>query len=329
MAAVEPSKPETPGSRWDPFKEALREHREAVGSPSYAVIAERIASARQASGLDPHAARVARTTVYDALQLGKARVNLELLREIGRALGATEEEMQAWIERCRKPVPRPADAPSEEQAEVVAPPSWRAALLLMLAGLAMNVLGAELVKLLPIDLFLDTIGTAVVALTLGPWRGAVVGYAYSTFSVLAMGYWKVSFAFGLVEIACALVWGFGARGRLGRSVVRYGVLGLVVSVVATAVATPILVLINGHADHKTDALFRAIEHDGHSELFSIFAGNLWASVCDKVLVSLVALVLVSALPAAFRQRFPLADAIGRVTHPAPRDATGAEPELAD
>ncbi|UDY22798.1 hypothetical protein [Nocardioides sp. Kera G14] len=313
MDASQPSATKAGTSRWDPLKEALQAYRQRVGGPSYALIAERVAAAREERGIDPHAARIARTTVFDAFKTGQKRVNLPLLREIAAALGAADEQFEDWVSACHREA-EPTDGPEQSAEEAVEPPSWKAALLLMVVGVALNVVGAKLVDLIPIDLFLDTIGTAVVAVALGPWRGAVVGYAYSTFSVLVMGYMNVSFAFGLVEIACALAWGYGVRGRLGRSVVRYAVLSLLVAVTATAVAAPILVLINGRAGHKTDALFTAIQHDGHSELFSIFSGNLWASTCDKVLVSLVALVIVSALPRMFRQRFPLADAIGRLTH---------------
>jgi energy-coupling factor transport system substrate-specific component len=331
LSILEPRSPETPGTTdWDPLKQALQTYRDNAGSPSYAEIAKRIAAARQAAGMDEFAARVARTTIYDALQPGKRRVNLPLLREIGIALGATEREVDAWIGACHKPVPDPAQvlavpaagqpAPSDAGASVdslalpepAAPPPWRVSLLVMVGCLVVNIVGGKMVDLLPIDLYLDTIGTAIAALVLGPWRGAVVGYGYSAFSAYVLGFDHLALAFGLVEVACALVWGYGVRARGGRSLVHYFVLSLVVSVVATAVAAPILVAANGVAEHRTDALFRAIEHDGHSELFSIFAGNLWTSVWDKVLSSMVALVVVSALPMPLRRRFPLAVAIGRL-----------------
>lgn len=43
---------------------------------------------RAAAGESPHAARVARSTVYDCFRTGRVRVNLALVREIATALGA-------------------------------------------------------------------------------------------------------------------------------------------------------------------------------------------------------------------------------------------------
>lgn len=66
------------------------------------------------------------------------------------------------------------------------------------------------------NLYLDMIGTAVTAIILGSWYGAGVGAATS--ALAAISNIPGSIAVVGVQIAEALVWGYGVRAwRLGRT----------------------------------------------------------------------------------------------------------------
>jgi energy-coupling factor transport system substrate-specific component len=49
------------------------------------------------------------------------------------------------------------------------------ACVLILAGVGISVVGETLVTVLRLSIFLDTIGTILVALLAGPWVGALTG----------------------------------------------------------------------------------------------------------------------------------------------------------
>lgn len=71
--------------------------REAAGSPSYAELARRVAALRAARGADGFEARVSRSTVYDAFDRGRRRLDGPLVADLARALGVPDEEADALL----------------------------------------------------------------------------------------------------------------------------------------------------------------------------------------------------------------------------------------
>lgn len=113
----------------DDVARGLRELRSAVGAPSFAQIAQRITDRRIAGGTPESAARVARTTVYDAFRMGRTRLDSALVGEIAAALEEDEHLGALWARRARRARPRrEGGPPTEESAETTTPESTAAAL---------------------------------------------------------------------------------------------------------------------------------------------------------------------------------------------------------
>lgn len=292
----------------------LRDLRARVGEPSYADIAQRVTAQRVDDGTDPHAARVARTTVYDAFRPGRARLNVEFVREIARALGADESTVAAWVadprpttsvtpDRVTPCAPTTPTAPPTTSTE--APPAPPVAVrghvvALLLACVGLNLMGRELVDLLHLPVYLDMVGTAIVAIAVGPWAGAAVGVTTNVVGTLSSG--AASLPFALVNVAGALVWGYGAR-RLGwgRTLPRFLALNVGVALVCTAVSVPILVLVfGGSVGHGQNDLAATLADLTDTLLVAVGLANLLTSVGDKLISGFVALVVISALPPALR-----------------------------
>jgi energy-coupling factor transport system substrate-specific component len=301
------------GSRWDRFAEELQTLRRAAGEPSFAEIARRVAAQRVADGLDEHAARVARTTVYDAFRTGRARVNVPLVREIVRALDGDPASVDAWL---RDPGPAgsgpdapaavvpapPAAAPAA--AVVPAPPAAPArrahVLLLLLVCVAVNLVGRELVVLLELPAHLDMVGTALAAFALGPWHGAAVGLTTNFAGSMSSG--AISLPFAVVNVLGALLWGWGVRRwGLGRTLPRFLGLNLLVAVACSLVAVPILLLVlDGAAGNGQESIRQTVEAYGAELVVAVGASNLLVSLGDKLISGFVALVACSGLPASLR-----------------------------
>lgn len=290
------------GAHWDPLRSALGAERERVGSPSYGEIARRVSLARQRDGMDQHAARVARSTVYDLFTLGKARINLDLVREVADALDVPRGHVDDWVARCHAPAGA-ADqgAPPRAPVEAAAPPVGQQ-LALAVACVAVNLLGRAVVDVLHLPIYLDMVGTAVAAIALGPWRGAGVGVATNFFGVLTSGW--VSLPFALVNMVGALVWGYGVhRFDCGRTLARFFVLCVGVAVACSLVAVPILVgVYGGSVGQGQDTLTGTFQDLGSGLVAAVGASNLMVSTVDKLISGFVALVAVSALPARLLQR---------------------------
>ncbi|UDY24349.1 hypothetical protein [Nocardioides sp. Kera G14] len=286
---------------------SLRERRAEAGTPSYADIAARVMADRQARGIPEYEARIARTTVYDLFRVGRKRIDADLVAEVVRSLGADEAEVAAWRARCAE-----AARPANDQAVPVVderlelPPlsagrqtlqRLRAplAVALMIGCLALNLAGDAFNKVVPFDLYLDMIGTAIAAIVLGPWHGALVGVLTNVGEAHSSHNWNALW-FGLCNGGGALIWGYGVRRGLGRSIPRFVGLNALVALFVTCLATVIIVsFYDGHTGHGSDGLVDTMLQRGQSMVVSVFSTNLLNSLCDKMLAGFIALFVVDAI----------------------------------
>lgn len=302
-----------PPAPWDKLIEELRSFRESVGTPSYRELAERVAAARVKRGMDPYAARVGKSTVYDCFLLGRARMNLQLAREVAHVMGASEEQVEAWIRACHQPIPSELELVVPEP-EVVPEPTVRQSLVLMLICLGVNMVGREFVDYFNFPIYLDMVGTAIAAIALGPWRGATVGLSTNVLGIIGSGW--VSLPFALVNIVGALMWGYGVRRwRMGRTLVRFFLLNVLTAIACSLVAVPIIVsFLEPSLRVGDDVITQLVRESVDTFLVAVSFANILTSTADKLLSGFVALVVLSDLSPTFHKWFPLATAL--------RDASG-------
>lgn len=314
------SNPEVPAERsvspFDRISEDLQRLRLDAGDVPYAEIVRRISRYRISQGVEPNASRPARSTVYDAFRIGRTRLNIELVSEIVRSLGGTEAEINAWRERCLQArrdqptaSPQLADRSKPEVSETRAGRSltenssdaqsqepkkaswfWRR-LLLMVSCIAVNLLGFWLVATLGIPLYLDMLGTAIVAMLLGPWPGVVVAVLTNVLGSSITD--SSSLAFISVNVTGALCWGYGMKWvRRKGTLRRYYLLTLQVALACSLVATLVLVFVfqggTGHASEITRANLDAF---GMPLIVTVFESNLLYSLADKLLTGFLALAV--------------------------------------
>lgn len=280
-------------SPWDHVARELTALRLRAGNPSFEQVTRQVTAARIEAGASEHAARVARSTVYDCFRTGRARLNLGLVREIASVLGAADDEVDRWLAPPPEPsVPAPVDAPSPA-VPVVGPVPARISFAVVGVGVLIGVLGREFQELLSLPIYLDMIGTAVSALALGPWWGALTGLLTNVSGIAVSG--PASLPFALVNVAGALVWGYGVRRGWGRTLLRFLALNLVVALVCSAIAVTILLgLYSGSVGHGQDSIAANLDQFLPYEA-SVALGNLFVSVADKVISGFVALALVAAI----------------------------------
>jgi energy-coupling factor transport system substrate-specific component len=276
---------------WDGVAIELQTLRRSAGDPSYAQIARRVSQRREALGASTDAARLARTTVYDAFRTGRTRVDLGLVREIATSLGADDATVDGWISRDEvvQAVEATPGAPAPRQIAV-----------LMVSCVAISLLGRVVVDVLHLPIYLDMVGTAIAAIALGPWRGAAVGATTNIIGVV-LGSGLVSLPFMLVNVAGALVWGYGVRRfDLGRTLPRIFTLNVMVAVVCSCIAIPILLSYGGSVGQGQDSVADGFYAVVPIHTVAIGLSNLITSMGDKLIGGFVALVVISTLPVALR-----------------------------
>lgn len=290
----------------DAFVRDLRELRELSGL-SYRSIALIISQQREAAGARPGASQIAHTTVSDAFRLGRQRVNPVLVGEIVQALGLDADESKRWRERCVAAMAARTEqvanrAPSVEHASVTPqlnPVAHRPALMVLLAvvgaGVLLNATGKFLNPLFGDFFFFDMIGTAAVAILLGPWWAALVG---AIFAIIELTKGNVGDAlFATTMISAGILWGYGARRwGLGDTLPRFLGLSVLVALMTSALAVPITVLyFGGEPGRGFDGFFQSLSTTGANLWVVVGLTNLAVSVADKVLTGAVAFYLAKPL----------------------------------
>lgn len=198
--------------------------------------------------------------------------------------------------------PRASDEPMAEPAAAVAAPqadrptrqrSLQRIAVIVLACVGINLVGRAVVLLLDLPLHLDMTGTAVSAILLGPWWGALVGVATNTSGVLLSGVSSLPFA--LVNVTGALVWGYGVRRfAMGRSIPRFFSLNVLCATACSVVAVPIVYLLDDTLRHASTSATDHLVAVTHLVLVSTFVSNLVISIFDKSISGFAALAIVES-----------------------------------
>ena len=167
-------------------------------------------------------------------------------------------------------------------------------LVFVALGAAINAVGGYAATLAGLPIFLDAIGTCLVALVLGPWWGALAAVIAGFVLVPVTG--PTNVLFSIVGVGAALTWGYGVRQLgLGRSASRYFVLNLLVVLVVSAIATPIVLnLVGGATGHPSDLITAALS--GLGPVGAVFVDNILVNLVDKLLAGYIALAAACALP---------------------------------
>ena len=181
------------------------------------------------------------------------------------------------------------------------------------AAAALDIVGGWLNGLLGLPTFMDMIGTCVAAIVLGPWWGALTGVLANIGGAAIYGPSNIPFA--LVNVAGALVWGYGVRTfGMGRNPATYFGLNVLVGRVVAIVAAPIVLYVYGGATgHASDVITAAFLGAGEAIFAAVFASNILVSIADKVIAGFVGLAIIRALPPRYTQGLVLPAEVGMRT----------------
>lgn len=161
--------------------------------------------------------------------------------------------------------------------------------------IVINVVFGTVVSRLQIPLiFLDTIGTIFAAALLGPWHGAIVGLLTN----VTVGFMTnpKDIPFALVNIAIGIIVGYIGKKRQF-SLKTAIVTGLILSVVAPLIGTPIAVWIyGGLTGGGTDFIFAWLRQTGADIFTSAFIPRITGNLVDKTASCILVSILIAKLP---------------------------------
>lgn len=168
-------------------------------------------------------------------------------------------------------------------------------------AIAINIVMGQLVGSLGLPIYLDSIGTVLVGVLVGPFAGAATGglanIIWSLFNPVAMPFAVVAIVIGLLA---------GTFARLGwfKRFYFVPIAGLVTGVVAAVMSSPLSAFIfNGVTGSGTDAFVAAFRAAGNSILGAATLQGLISDPLDKLLTFTIAYLIIVALPKRLRSRF--------------------------
>ena len=176
-------------------------------------------------------------------------------------------------------------------------------LVLMAICIAVNIGLGQVVSMLKLPIFLDSIGTLLAALLMGPWIGMLTGLFTNLIWGAITG--PVAAAFAPVAMVVGLVAGLLNRRGMFRSLPLVILSGVVVTVCLTLVATPIRTyLFGGVTGTGTDFLVAYLNAVGTKLIQSVAWSVVGTNLIDKVVSCVVAWALVKQLPQRLKVQFP-------------------------
>jgi energy-coupling factor transport system substrate-specific component len=179
-------------------------------------------------------------------------------------------------------------------------------LVLIPVAIAINVVIGEIVVLLKLPVFLDSIGTVLVAVLAGPWAGALTG----TLSNIVWGliidpnafpWFPVAFFIGLVAGICA---NFGLFKTWWKVIIT----GFIIALTAAIVSTPIGVYLYGGITASGSSFITAyLLATGRGIFEAVISTNFIVEPVDKIATALLAWLIIRGLSARYVARFPRAE----------------------
>jgi len=165
-------------------------------------------------------------------------------------------------------------------------------------GVAINYVGGLLNGALGGPLYLDSIGTAVVAAVMGPWVGAISGLLFNIVSAL-MGGNMMSALFGICNIGTGLIVGYMTKwGFFEKWWQVLIVANVLVSFWNAATGSPIASVVFGGVDGSagTSVSIAALQAIGADLVTAGFIARMPLNLIDKGIAVLIAWIVYKRLP---------------------------------
>jgi energy-coupling factor transport system substrate-specific component len=175
-------------------------------------------------------------------------------------------------------------------------------------AVAINVAMGQIVLVLKLPVYLDSIGTVLVAVLCGPWAGALTGALSNIVWGIAIDpsafpWWPVAAMIGLMA-------GFMAQWGFFKSWWRVVVTGFVIALTAAIVSTPIGVYLFGGITASGSSFITAyLLQTGTGVWEAVFSTNFLVEPVDKITTAMIVFAIILGLPKRTIGGYPKAEQV--------------------
>lgn len=162
-------------------------------------------------------------------------------------------------------------------------------------GVALNIVLAMIIVGLKIPfLFMDTMGTILVGAVLGPVFGALTGLI--TNIITAMINNPVELPFAIVNMSIGIVVGLISK-HFGFKIKTAIITGLIISIVAPLIGTPIAVYVfGGLTGGSIDIVTGWLAKSGQKIFSAAFFPRIASNLIDKIASCIIAATIIAKIP---------------------------------
>lgn len=176
-------------------------------------------------------------------------------------------------------------------------------LVLIPIAVGINLIGGTLCSTLKLPLFLDMIGTMVVACLSGPWVAALTGFLTNVFLALVAN--PVNLPYAVVSVLCGLVVGYMVKEGLFKKWWGVLIVWVVVTLVNAVSASLITVFVFSGATgiNGTSVLTATLVVAMKNIFASVFSSSIIENLLDKGIAVAVAYFIVKKVPKRFLSQY--------------------------
>jgi energy-coupling factor transport system substrate-specific component len=184
-------------------------------------------------------------------------------------------------------------------------------LALIPVAIAINIAIGQLIYVLKLPIYLDSIGTVLVGLLAGPLVGLVTGALTNLIwglSGLNPTYTPFFYVAAVIGLLAGIFGGIGWAKKIWLWLLG----GLITGVVAAIISAPTAAIVfGGVTGSGTDLIVAALRASGAGIMQATFGQGIVSDPIDKMISFLIVWLIVLALPLRFKARFPQADNLPR------------------
>lgn len=176
-------------------------------------------------------------------------------------------------------------------------------LVLIPIAVGINLVGGTLCSTLKLPLFLDMIGTILLACLSGPWIAALCGFMTNLFLAIVAN--PVYLSYSVVNICCGLVTGWLVRAGMFKN--KWGLLvtWLACTLTNTITASLITIFVYGGATglNTSSLVTAALIATTKKIVVSVFSTSMIENLIDKGIVFFIAYSLYKQIPKKFISQY--------------------------
>lgn len=168
-------------------------------------------------------------------------------------------------------------------------------------GIAINYVGGQIASSLSLPIYLDSIGTVIVAAIMGPWIGAASGALYNIVSGLIGGN-VLGALFAICNIGSGLIVGYMARYKKFKTIPHVAIATALVALWNALTGSPIAMVVYGGVDGNagTNLMIAGLQAFGQDLMGAAFLARIPVNLLDKGIACLIAWIILMKLPENMR-----------------------------